>query len=135
MDSTEPQRKVSMKERFSGNLLNQDDPVYKTTVLYMTYKTVAANPGITVNQLRWLLNTEFLIKEEVVDGAVASLTSKSLFGCVSRWQPPGKGTVHLRVRSDVPPEFQEWLENNLKDHEELNVFEASIFKNKQKPEQ
>jgi hypothetical protein len=125
------QHSISLKEKFSANLLRQEDSAYQMTVMYMTYKTIEANPGITVNQLRWLLSTEFLIKEDAIDGTVASLTSKSVYNCVSRWQPPGKkDTVHLRLRSDVPREFQEWMCATVADHPELSVFVPSIFKNK-----
>ena len=128
--------KLKAKEKFAENLMRPDlTQVHTTTVLYMVYKTIEANDNITLNQLSWTLGVEFMLKEEMVAGAVASLTSKSLFDCVCRWQAGSKKkddeshrrpTVHLRVR-DGSPDFKAWLGAALQTNPELAVFSPPAF--------
>ena len=118
---------LEAKEKFSSNLLHPEERAFNLTVLYIVYKTVERNPSITLNQLRWTLFHEYMLQNCVVDGAIASLTSKSLFNCISRWTPPRKNdTIHLRTRQDAPA-FQEWLTRTLVDHPELEIFTPPSF--------
>lgn len=127
---------MKAKEKFVFNLLRPEDRSGKTTILYIVFKTIEHNTGITINQLKWLLDTEYMIPNDVVSGAVAALTSKSLFNCVSRWQPPkGYGprsneTIHLRVRKDSP-DFDRWYKEALLEFPELDVFVPPVFSSKQ----
>ncbi len=117
---------MEAKERFSFNLLHPENKVFTVTILYIVYKTIERNRGISINQLKWLLNTEYMLNNTVVEGAVTSLTAKTLFNSVSRWQSPQKQeTVHLRVKECV--EFSKWLENSEKNHPELLIFTAPDF--------
>lgn len=128
---------VQAKEKFAFNLLSPNERAGKVTLLYIVFSTIESNTSITLNQLKWLLDTEYMIPNEVVSGAVASLTSKSLFNCVSRWQPhrnpatPAvtKGAVHLRVRRDSP-EFNDWYKGALTSYPELAVFYPPLFASK-----
>ena len=131
---------VNAKEKFAFNLLSPAERAGKVTLLYIVFSTIEANTSITLNQLKWLLDTEYMIPNDVVAGAVASLTSKSLFNCVSRWQPHRnqsnagdvKGAVHLRVRRDSP-EFNEWYNESVKSYPELAVFYPPLFASKTAP--
>lgn len=118
---------IAAKEQFSLNLLNPDDRKYGVTVLYIVYKTIEQNQNITLNQLMWLLNAKYMLTAQTVTGSVASLTSETLFNCVSRWQQPGKeAIIHLKVRP-VDGEFEEWLNKTLSENPELSVFKAPSF--------
>lgn len=121
---------VSLKEKFGSNLgLPNDSPLFNKTVLFMAYKTIEAHPNITLNQLRWLFYTEYMISQNVVDGVVASLTSRTLFNCVTRYTPPGSTTVRLKVRSPcgLRKDFDEWMDRALRDSPEFSVFEPPPF--------
>lgn len=101
-----------------------------TIHLYFVYATIQANPDITLNQLRWLMNSEFLLDQGVVDSTVAALTSRSLLNCVSKWQVHAKDILHLKAKvkhSDVQPE---WVTEARNQYPELVTFEAPIFKKK-----
>jgi hypothetical protein len=126
---------LKAKEKFVFNLMQPDDRPGKITLLYIVYKTIETNTGITINQLKWLLDTEYMLQNDVVSGTVAALTSKTLFNCVSRWQPPKSSqqrsdAVHLRVRKDSR-EFDKWYENSLTEFPELLVFIPPVFSGRQ----
>lgn len=128
---------MEAKEKFAQTLMRQDETgPYTAAVLYMVYRTIEANGNITLNQLRWSLGVEFLLKDETIEGAVASLTSKSLFDCVVRWQSPTKKDdkvrpqtprVHLRARPKPHPEFDKWLVDLMVKQPELAVFTPPPF--------
>lgn len=117
---------LEAKERFSFNLLHPENKAFTITILYIVYKTIERNRGISINQLKWLLSTEYMLNNTVVEGAVTSLTAKTLFNSVSRWQSPRQHeTVHLRIKECT--EFSKWLENSEKNHPELLIFTAPDF--------
>lgn len=117
---------LEAKEKLSFNLLNPDSKAFNTTILFIVYKTIERNKSITLNQLKWLLNSEYMLANNRVEGATASLTSKNLFNCVSRWQPPrNTDTIHLRPRANA--EFAKWLEQTLNEYPELAIFSPPEF--------
>ncbi len=126
---------IQAKEKFVFNLLNPEQRAGKVTILYIVYRTIEANASITLNQLKWILDAEYMIPNDMVTGAVAALTSKSLFNCVSRWQPPrGRAsqqqrsdTIHLRMRKESSPDFLKWYADSRKEFPELDVFIPPIF--------
>lgn len=93
--------------------------------IFFVWSTIKANPDITLNQLRWLMSTEFILEQSVVDSAVAALTSKSLLNCVSKWQVHGKDVFHLKVKN--PDSSPPWLVEFMAQHPELHKFEAPVF--------
>ena len=131
---------IQAKEKFVFNLLNPDARAGKVTILYIVYKTIESDSSITLNQLKWILDAEYMLPNDAVAGAVAALTSKTLFNCVSRWQPPrGQGsqhrsdTVHLRARKDAPADFTSWYTATLAEFPELQIFVPPIFAAKNLP--
>jgi len=128
---------IQAKEKFVFNLLNPESRSGKVTILYMVYKTIESNSSITLNQLKWILDTEYMIPNDAVAGAVAALTSKTLFSCVSRWQPPRapgaqqrSDTIHLRLRKDAPEDFTQWYSDSVTEFPELCIFSPPIFAGK-----
>jgi hypothetical protein len=137
---------LQAKEKFSFNLLHPTERAFDVTVMFIVYKTIERNNSITLNQLKWLLQTEYMLDGQVVDGAVASLTSKTLFNSVSRWALSGKtpvngnraqqakrnaGTVHLRAKTEDSPEFTKWLERAMQEYPEFAHFQPPVFTPKQ----
>lgn len=117
---------LEAKEQFSSNLLHPGERAFNVTVLYIVYKTIEKNRSITLNQLRWILFHEYMLQNSIVDGAVASLTSKTLFNCVSRWSPPRKSdTIHLRTKEEAA--FDNWLKKTTDERPELLIFDAPNF--------
>lgn len=128
---------IQAKEKFVFNLLNPDSRSGKVTILYIVYKTIESNSSITLNQLKWILDAEYMIPNDAVAGAVAALTSKTLFSCVSRWQPPRAAgaqhrsdTIHLRLRKDPPKDFTKWYSDSIAEFPELSIFSPPIFAGK-----
>lgn len=118
---------IGAKEKFSFNLLHPEHRAFDITILYMVYKTVERNTSITINQLKWVLENEYLIRENIIDGALSSLTSKSLFACISRWSPPtNANATHLRTKKSA--DFDKWLAQSLKDYPELSIFTPPEFR-------
>lgn len=123
---------IEAKEKFSFNLLHPESKAFNTTVMFMVYKTIEANSGISFNRLKWLLNSELMLPVQIVEGTVATLTSRNLFNCVSRWQKPGSPEhVHLRPRDNA--DFTRWLDKAVTDYPELEIFNAPILANGPKP--
>lgn len=110
------------KVKFSKNLLNRSSDAYTITVMFMVFKTVERNPDITLNQLRWILNTEFFIHESAVDGAVAALSNKNLYNALIRWTPRKSRIPRLKVKED-----SRYAIDAIECNPELQIFEAPVF--------
>jgi hypothetical protein len=79
---------IEQKQKLSRNLSSADQDAYHTSVMYIVYKTIQANRRLTVNKLKALLCVEYLIKDEMIDGVLSGLVSRSMFACVKRWRNP-----------------------------------------------
>ena len=116
---------IDAKEKLSGILLRPNERAFGIAVLYIVYRTIEANDNITLNKLKRLLNSDLLLKDEVIEGAVASLSSRSLFNVVNKWiKPSANDVIHLRVHREITPEFNSWLLATLADYPELNAFQS-----------
>lgn len=124
---------VTLKQQF-GVLMGKRDDSYHIAVMYIVYKTIEVNSQITINRLKALLTTEYLIEESVIDGAIASLMSRSMFDCVSRWRNPGKpvGETQLSITKPPPEEFCKWMTRTTDQYPELSVFIPPVFQYKKK---
>lgn len=105
---------------------NQDGRLYGVTVLYMVFKTIEANPNITINQLKHLLKQEYFIPYNVIQGCLATLTSASLYGCVTKFKKSNdsieKTHLHAKPEHKLPKVFTEWKQSLENDLPELLVF-------------
>lgn len=124
-------------EKISRNLLARSGTkVYDLTILYIVYKTIEGNPNITVNKLSHFLQQEYMIKPNVVESAVGSLSSKTLLGSVTRFQRQGspveQAHLHVKPESEIPVTFTEWLSTTLQEFPELAAFVAPVYPVKQK---
>lgn len=121
--------KIELKQRLGMTLSGHDPEAQFAAVMYMSYKTISANTRMTVKKLKALLCVEYLIKEEMLESAVSTLVSRSMFACVKRWRDPEKpiSDMSLSVFEECPVEFQEWLKRTEQKHPELSVFEPPIF--------
>lgn len=124
---------LMLKQQF-GVLMGKRDDSYHVAVMYLVYKTIEVNSQITINRLKALLTTEYLIEDGVIEGAITSLMSRSMFDCVSRWRNPGKpvGETQLSITKPPPDEFCKWLSMTTTQYPELLVFIPPVFKYKQK---
>ena len=117
---------IEAKSKLSAILMQPSALAYKVASLYIVYKTIEANDNITLNKLKRLLNSDLLIKPEVIDGAVASLSSASIFNVVSKWIRPYEKNqsevIHLRLTKEPAPEFVTWVGLALKEFPELSAF-------------
>ncbi len=114
-------------EAFSRNLqASHTSRIYGVTALYITFKTIEANPNITVNQLKGLLQQEYFIPPTIVAGSIASLRNEAMFNCITRFQRTGSdiNTSHLHARSEVeyPEVFIGWMKEVTTSFPELLSF-------------
>ncbi len=123
---------IALKQKLSFNLCGQEPEDLTITVMYMAYKTIEANKRLKVNQLKALLCVEYLIKEDVIDGVLSGLVSRSMFACVKRWRDPDKsiGDMNLSVTEPPPPEFSEWLRRSEEKYPEFSVFTPPLYQKK-----
>lgn len=102
-------------------LLMSDSDDSRRLLLFIVYKTIEKNPGITINQLASLLKSKIAISRERVDSAVSALTSEDLFNAISVWTNR-PGVVHLRCK-----EFDEWLSTFCSKIPEACTYEAPVY--------
>lgn len=124
---------AAFKQTVVRNLSEAGD-AHTVTALYLVYKTIEANPRITVSRLKKLLQQEYFLSDKEIDSSLAGLVSPSLFNAVSRWQNPKRGiedTV-LSVRSDNS-EFEGWLASTRDSYPELGIIRAPVFQYKKAP--
>lgn len=124
---------VDLKHRLSCDLASEDSVTKHTTVMYMVYMTIKANERLTVNSVKALLCSEYLVAEQAIDAAIAGLISRSMFACVKRWKAPGRpiGDMQVSVTEPPPPEFLEWLRRSEEKMPELSIFVAPLYQHKQ----
>ena len=114
---------ICAKEKLSKMLLIQDDRAFGIAVLYIVYKTIESNDNITLNKLRRLLSSDLLLKDSTIDGAVAALSSRSVFNAISKWtKPQAESVVHLRLPKTNSLEFTSWMNHTLGEFPELLSF-------------
>ena len=120
---------IEQKQKLGANLSGRDSEAQFSTIMWFVYRTIEANKRMTVRKLKALLCVEYLIKEDMIDGVLSSLVSRSMFACVKRWRDPGRpiDDMSLVVNSPAPPEFAEWLARNLEKYPELSQFEPPIY--------
>ena len=118
---------AAMKQSVVRNLGESGD-AHTVTLLYIIYRTIEANPRITVARLKTLLQQEYFLTDKDIDSGLAGLVSPSLFNVVSRWRNPKRpieDTV-LTVRENNP-EFSDWIKTQLGEYQELAVIRPPIF--------
>lgn len=123
---------ISMKHKFSCVLASDDLEVRHSAVVYMTYMTIKANEKLTVNSVKALLCSEYLLPETSIDAAIAGLISRSMFACVRRWRASGRpiGDTQVSVTEPPPAEFLEWLRRTEVQLPELKIFNPPIYQYK-----
>ena len=122
-----PASSAAMKQTVVRNL-NDTGDAHTVTSLYLVYKTIEANPRITVARLKRLLQQEYFLSDKEIDSSLAGLVSSSLFNAVSRWQNPKRNiedTV-LSVRANNE-EFDNWLDTTKASYPELSIIRAPVF--------
>lgn len=123
---------IELKQKLGSNLSGQDQDAMFATVMYFAYKTIAANTRMTIKKLKALLCVEYLIKDDVLDGVLSTLVSRSMFACVKRWRDPDRpiGDMCISVTEPPPPEFMEWLVRTETKYPELSVFAPPLYHHK-----
>ncbi len=124
---------IDLKQKLGLNLSGRDPDAHFATVMYISYKTILANTRMTVKKLKALLCVEYLIKEDVLESAVSTLVSRSLFACVKRWRDPDKpiNDMSISIVEPIPVEFAEWLSRTEIKYPELSVFDPPIYHHKE----
>lgn len=123
---------IELKQRLGSNLSGQDPEVMFATVMYFAYKTIRANTRMTVKKLKALLCVEYLIKEDLIDGSLSALVSRSMFNCVKRWRDPDRPINDMSIAVTEPPsrEFEEWMVRTEGKYPELSMFVPPMYHHK-----
>jgi hypothetical protein len=107
---------------------------FKDLLFFVTFRTVELNSGITVNQLKWLLQTQFRFESEEVEAAVAALSNTNALGLISVWYDDNSAG-HLRVRRN-DAKFnvtqQAWMSLMLEKYPNFSEIEPPLFRKKQR---
>jgi hypothetical protein len=128
--TTTPQERNKSIETLAFYL--QEKPtseIYKKLALFLVYKTIEANPNITINQLKHLLSQQYFLNTSAVEGAIGALISDQLYGCVSRFQRRGASleTAHLNLKRVKSEAMTNWLETLELEHPEFFVLESPKY--------
>jgi hypothetical protein len=118
---------MDAKAKLGFNLQHKDAEAFNVTLTFIVYKTIERNYNITLNQLKGLFNSHYMMvtSDELIESTVGSLLAKSLFDCVTRWQRPNSThAIHLRVKEN--PSFESWMQKMMNDYPELKSFEAPV---------
>lgn len=123
---------IALKEKLGANLSGLDREAQFATVLYFSYKTIQANTRMSVRRLKALLCVEYLIKEDLIEGAISALVSRSMFNCVKRWRDPERPVNDMSISVTEPPpsEFEEWMARTEAKYPELRMFVPPLFHHK-----
>lgn len=118
---------AELKHRFACALSNKGDDRINT-VRYMVYRTIMANPRISVARLKKLLE-EYLIDETTFCAAVASLAGRTLFNAVARTKAEDGATedIRLTVKKTLPQDFADWLAEVERSRPDLVVFDPPVY--------
>ena len=125
---------VSMLEKLSFNLSGDPNSrEFNCTLRWIIYKIVEANKGITYVNLKKILRGEYGIDKRVMDTAISSLTSATLFNCITKWRNPklidvGEEVgIHLFVNETESETFTSWKAQIGQDFPELGEFRAPVL--------
>ena len=83
---------------------------FKRLVIYLVFKSIENNAGITRNKLYQTLLTEYSFDTETVNAALGALTSKEIFDSVSAYKVEKIKTqpIMLRLKRDLV-KLRAWL--------------------------
>jgi len=111
-----------------------DSETYSSYVLFIVFRTIEANPDITINRLQHFLYQVFFIPRNITQSTIGSLVDQGMFGAVTRYQRPQdsieKSHLHAKADSDIPEVFRAWLDVLFEEHPELRSFQPPVFAKK-----
>lgn len=115
------QRQAQIAETLYFSLFPKERPKdFKRLLLFSVYSKIKASEGITVNKLKWVLQTELSMQSEDIDIALQALCNPSLFYAVSKFnmkvrkpENRNKKIVHLRLRKDQQHVISYWIDQLL----------------------
>lgn len=125
---------LALLERLIFNLSRDPESrEFNCTLRWIIYEIVKANKGITYVQLKKILRGEYGIDKKLMDTAISSLTSTSLFNCLSKWRNPRMRDVgaeigiHLSVREVESETFTLWKSQITAEFPELLQFRSPVL--------
>lgn len=126
MTTLEFNMQMQTKEKLALLLMSDDDES-KRVLLFIVYRTIQKNAGITINQLSALLHRNYAISPEQTKLAVDQLSSEGLFNSISTWQEKiGKREIkHLRCKDTLC--MDDWLNSYTQRVPETKFYEAPEF--------
>ena len=121
---------LRIRERLALLLMSNDDDA-KRLVIFLIYKTIAKNNGITINQLTKLMRQKYALDKRKVDAALVPLTGDQILDAVTTWEEKDNKIVHLRTKeTDI---IKDWLANFCQRVPEICDYEAPLFVNTRRP--
>ncbi len=121
---------MPLMEKLAFNLSSDNSSrEFNCTLRWMIYKIVEANNGITYAHLKKILRGEYGIDKRVVDIAISTLTSRTLFCAITKWKAAhsvGEVGLHLYAKTDDNQMFKQWMDATLAEFPELAVFKPRV---------
>lgn len=123
MDTNGIQQRANIGETLYFSMFpGESTEEFRRFLLYTVYTMIREEDGITVNKLKWNLNSEFSMKADDIEIAINALSSPKIFNAVSKFhlrgrnkQTQDKEIVHLRLRKNQQVIIQSWIKRLLEE--------------------
>jgi len=129
-----PHTDLALLEKLIFNLsMDPNTREFNCTLRWLIYQIVKANKGITYVKLKQILRGEYGIDKKLMDTAISSMTSTSLFNCLTKWRNPrmkdvgAEVGIHLSVREVESETFTMWKTQITAEFPELSQFRAPVI--------
>lgn len=99
---------------------------FRRLLMYVVYKTIANDPGITLSKLQWMLSEDFAFSENDVETAVSAISNKRIFNAVSKYhlKRSGRTIIHLRLRKNCQELINAWISGIENSYPEFKAIKA-----------
>lgn len=87
---------------------------FKRLALYLTFKSIEVNPGITLSRITWELGRQYQFEPLDVSSAVGALSGPEVFGAVSVFRKvnhEGLEDTFLRIKRDNTQLVSQWIDS------------------------
>ena len=79
---------LKIREKLALLLMSSDDDA-KRLIIFLVYKAIAKNSGITINQLSKLMRLKYSLDKRKIDSALITLTGNQILDAVTTWEEKG----------------------------------------------
>lgn len=115
---------LKIREKLALLLMSSDDDA-KRLIIFLVYKAIAKNSGITINQLSKLMRLKYSLDKRKIDSALITLTGNQILDAVTTWEEKETKIVHLRAKDTDT--IKKWLDAFCERVPEICNYEAPQY--------